>query len=483
MYKDFLLAVIVFHRMLSNGFHSTEEIFFAFSKFCISTNLIYMFKKIYGLLQISEVNQTVEFCNTILEAHMRTASFSSHPCTCGHVRKSSQVSAIEVKESTPDNLEFFTRTNPSNPKLIHTYARCSACAYELSGEEIVAGWFASMKGNDASSVFFSGDTKCPCCGVNVGPELKILHEGELGKEIWSTVPMIRPTMMKNLLMKELKFLSTGSSLLFNIRLNTSLFWNLVWWFSMVNLPSQSTLGLINHLSDRKPVKFRMPVLEPWSLLFGVRAANSPEEVPTVSQDIATNLPHSLCKAILGHIRDAKVGLASNEFMEARKANPTSLVFERSLFKTLAVINKDNKVIDITSFSRNFAAELLSEDFQEKDQLQKKDQLLDPAIADRICEFSELLHGARERFTHDSEPAFISTLYGLYLDMSFDPEKLMESEQPSTKTPEINGVNNIGQSSSSVKDKNSFLGFDDSKEGLLTPQRRSEALIIDSSNDK
>jgi hypothetical protein len=44
MYKDFVLALVILHRMLSTGFHSTEEIFFALSKFCISTNLIFMFK-------------------------------------------------------------------------------------------------------------------------------------------------------------------------------------------------------------------------------------------------------------------------------------------------------------------------------------------------------------------------------------------------------------------------------------------------------
>lgn len=49
MYKEFLLALSMLHRMLVCGFHSTEDIFFAFAKFCIATNLIYMFKVLLSL--------------------------------------------------------------------------------------------------------------------------------------------------------------------------------------------------------------------------------------------------------------------------------------------------------------------------------------------------------------------------------------------------------------------------------------------------
>jgi hypothetical protein len=432
----------------------------------------------------------VDFCNTILEAHLRTASFSTHICTCGHVRKSSQVSAVESKELTADNIEFFTRTHPTLPSLIHTFAICSVCSYELSGEEIVSGWFASTKFNDLTNVFFSGDTKCPCCGTNVGPELKILHKGEHGKEIWSTVPLIRPHMLKTLLMKELKFLSVGSSPLLNLRLNTSLFWNLVWWFSMLNLPFQSIFGFATDLTSRTPVKFRMPWFEPWSVLFGVRDPEQMEEVPTVSKDIfSPKFSGEVLEAMANKIQEDKVALACNLYLAGRNDFPDLDVYKRSLYKTLAVLNKTRKLVDPVSFSRNFAAELLSEDFTLKPSLQQRDQLADATTIDRIWEFSDLLQLARSRFNHHAEPEYICTLLGMYTEMSFDPQVLsgMTSREDASKPGSASlestwnaedakdlSLDDIkipptpGRSSDAVESK------------VTTPSRMSEGIVVESS---
>jgi hypothetical protein len=377
-------------------------------------------QKIYGLLQISEVNLTIEFCNTIIDAHLRTASFSSHPCTCDQIRKASQIFALEGRSLAPDSLEYLTRAQPTLPKVMHTSATCANCHYELSGEEIVAGWFSSVDSNDLSRLLLTGDTKCPACNMNVPPLLKILHVVEDGKEIWSTISLIRPHMLKDLLLKELKGLQVGTNPVLTLRLNIPLFWNMVWWMSMLNLPYQSILGLVSQPSARKPIKFRMPVLEPWSILFDTRNPEDPEIVPYLSQDITTNLPIGLADELIADIRDSKIGDACNEYLNTRNAQPDESVYQRSLYKTLAILNKNTKIVEPSIFGKRFSSELLYSTFELNDLLLRRDHLIDDPTVDRIWEFSELMSHARNRFNHHRDQDFISTLLGLHIEMSFNP---------------------------------------------------------------
>lgn len=197
---------------------------------------------------------------------------------------------VEIKALTPDNLEFFTRACPTLPAAIYTHAVCASCSYVLSGEEIISGWFTTSTTADFMSTFLSGDTRCPSCNMNIGPELKILHYADTGEEVLSSIPLIRPQMLKTLLLKELKFLSVGSSPLLNIRLNSSLFWNMVWWFSMLNLPYQSIFGLIPKATARKPMRFRMPLFENWLVQYQIDELENRKHLPLSAENLTKLSP-------------------------------------------------------------------------------------------------------------------------------------------------------------------------------------------------
>jgi hypothetical protein len=435
MYKDFSLALIMLHRMLVNGYHATEDIFFAFAKFCMATNLIYMFKKIYGLLQISEVNLTPEFCNTLLEAHLRTASFTSHRCTCGFIKKSSQVSALELKALMPDNLEYFTRTDPRLPVEMYTSATCSYCGYSLSGEEIVAGWFPTNFVTESSSSFISGDTHCPACNTNIGPELKMVHKTEDSKDFFSNIPLIRPHVLKGVLLKELKFLSIGSSPLLNVRLNPALYWNMVWWFSMLNLPYQSILGLVDRPSQRIPVRFKTPLHEDWKVQFHFNGSGEMKSsAPDIMSAVTTKLPKELLDNVSLSLKEGKIETACSHFYSERTKDRagSNRILQKSLYRCLGLLNKKYKAADPYEFSRKFTSALRLESFSFTHELYQRDYLQDEPTVEKICEVAELIKQARIRLCQYEDPEYVSTLLGLYMDMSIDVSEEAKSSTSAEK---------------------------------------------------
>lgn len=132
--------------------------------------------------------------------------------------------------------------------------------------------------------------------------------------------------------------------------------------------------------------------------------------------------------IAAALKETRIDEACNEFLLAREKDEGKTVpfLHRSLYKCIGLINKSTKSMDSGQLTRKFLSELRYSTLNLKHELHKHDQLIDAPTAEKICEFAELIRHVRYKISHYHDPDYVSTLLGLYMDMSFDPSTEADS---------------------------------------------------------
>lgn len=177
---DLLSLFLALHAMVSRaGVLPSERVLEDVALFCLRTNLTKEFQEVYRLFSTSVPELSTGFFERLLRVGASTPLIDPAETEleeASDARKKSE-GGLPSAPGTPHPLSTFggpsgattSATNDdvhtfSYPTSVRTVARCARCSYEMSGEEIMAGWLLHAD-RLASS--------CPLCDLSVSAQLAV----------------------------------------------------------------------------------------------------------------------------------------------------------------------------------------------------------------------------------------------------------------------------------------------------------------------
>lgn len=432
-YREFGHIFVILHQMSSAGVPITDRVIEPLCKLAIDKGLFDVFRRLFSLAVRSQ-DCTSSFLEVIIASEKDAAGFPPSPsykCTCRDRSRRISLSNLDpshVPNSSdlpPNSLEYLTRTEALLPTSMYICCVCPNCKYALTGGEVACGWyFLATKPSVAQMLrHVSADSKCPACHSAVPTTLSMNFKkstrrrmgddllGEIqrhsrspkhafeevqeafasipsgidmnrtfsdfdsrSQEIGSySVPLMRPDLVVRMLKKELAFVVDRTFPMSQIRHNTTLYWNMVYWFGFLKLDFTDLMGF---RLDNASVSVDCSLLTPW--VWSCNSRDNPRVVVhTPEYPGFSDIPVEVHDELAAAFDDRRVGLAIDILLKHRRlmeATSANGVLHQSMYRLLGLVNLELGSMSHLAFAQKYCTELVNSGSNRREEFITSDQV-------------------------------------------------------------------------------------------------------------
>lgn len=329
---DGFLALL---RASSLNISISEKSFEFICRLCLRQNFFTLFKMIYELLHSTCIQPSSDFFYALLNTERSFASVDQSGFQCTDQLLKPSASAL--------------------PDAISISGECEVCNFKLGGNYVVSGWISSV----------SSAIGCPSCGNSVDPVITVICDGKR-----DSYEALRFDQLSNRLDARLAACPKNVSILDHVTQDETLRWNLVWAFSMANLPFASLLGV----SKQPHICTRFSLFDPWVIGFKKGIDLSKLHHESIGYILSMQSEEDL-EHLLLPLREKRVGKACQALIRMRALSEGEEGFlTESMFLLLASLNEMHNLMDHALFAKKFTTELSYFGYNARDDLKQRDKL-------------------------------------------------------------------------------------------------------------